>query len=200
MDDPAASTNLWSQLSGGAMDLFGGAAATNPYLNMGKFALGVGQKVFGAISKSKEAQQQIGLLDEQMSGLQQSMRDLGTATEAKRDVGRGEFDTGVTQLGKQTSYGMEDITSGSQSAAKKSGLISGDHRAEQRRERTTEQYGAQIVKQEDAFSREMMAIDEMYSTEANKIDAQTKSLMADKKKLQKQDSFMENLFQDLVSA
>ena len=195
----ANGTSTWKSVGSTMSGLFD-AAEANPYIKAGKMAFGGVQMIFGAAQKQKEARAKIGQIDDQLAGLQTSMKDLGAATEAKREVGRGEFDTGVTQLGKSTSYGMEDITSGSQSAAKKSGLISGDYRAEERRKRTTEQYGAQIVKQEDAFSRDMMAIDEMYSTEANKIDAQTKSLMADKQKLQKQDSFLENIFQDLVSA
>ena len=196
MADPAAGS-AWGNI-GGFMDLFGKAAETNPYVKAGKFALGVGKMMFGAKQKEEESLAQIGVIDEQLGGLQQSMRDLGEATSAKKDVGRMEFGTGVTELGRSTSYGMEDITGASQSAAKKSGLISGDWQAEQRRERTTESYGAQIQKQEDVFSREMMAIDEMYSTEANKIDAQTKSLQADRKKLEASDDFWENMKSGLL--
>ena len=45
-----------------------------------------------------------------------------------------------------------------------------------------------------------MGIDEMYSAEANKIEAQTASLNADKRKLGKQTDFMTNLFEGLMSA
>ena len=156
-------------------------------------ALGVGKMLWGAKQKTDEANKQKGVINKQLEGLQTSLRDLGESTEARKEVGRMEFGTGVTELGRSTSYGMEDITGASQSAAKKSGLISEDWRGEQRKERTTEAYGSQIQKQEDAFSRDMMAIDEMYSTEASKIDAQTKSLQADKRKLEAGDDFWENL-------
>ena len=194
---PAAVTapsddSAWGGI-GSVMNLFGKAAETNPYIKAGKFALGVGKMLWGAKQETDEANRQIGVIDKQLGGLQQSMRDLGEATAAKKEVGRMEFGTGVTQLGRSTSYGMEDITGASQSAAKKSGLISGDWQAEQRRERTTESYGAQIQKQEDAFSRDMMAIDEMYSTEANKIDAQTKSLKAERQKHATKGDFWDNV-------
>ena len=192
-------TSTWKSVGSTMSGLFS-AAEANPYIKAGKMAFGGVQMIFGAAQKQKEARAKIGQIDDQLAGLQTSMKDLGAATEAKKEVGRGEFDTGVTQLGKSTSYGMEDITSGSQSAAKKSGLISGDYRAEERRKRTTETHAAQTVKQEDAFSREMMGIDEMYSAEANKIEAQTASLNADKRKLGKQTDFMTNLFEGLMSA
>ena len=178
---------------GSVMNLFGKAAETNPYLKMGKFALGVGKMLWGAKQETDEANRQIGVIDKQLGGLQQSMRDLGESTEARKDVSRMEFGTGVTQLGKSTSYGMEDITSGSQSAAKESRLISEDWRGEQRKERATEAYGAQIQKQEDVFSREMMAADEMFATEANKIDAQTKSLKAERQKHATKGDFWDNV-------
>ena len=193
----ATGGGMWENI-GKASNLFAEASPLAPYLKAGKFLMGAAKLWGGAKQKTKESKAKIRVIDDQLGGLQQSMRDLGAATEAKKEVGRSEFDTGVTQLGRSTSYGMEDITGASQSAAKKSGLISGDWQGEQRRERTTEAYGAQIQKQEDVFSREMMAIDEMYSTEANKIDAQTKSLQADRKKLEASDDFWENMKSGLL--
>ena len=190
-------TSTWKSVGSTMSGLFS-AAEANPYIKAGKMAFGGVQMIFGAAQKQKEARAQIGQIDDQLAGLQTSMKDLGVATEAKREVGRGEFDTGVTQLGKSTSYGMEDITA--QSQKNTGNLIREDYRAEEKRKRTTESHAAQTVKQEDAFSREMMGIDEMYSAEANKIEAQTASLNADKRKLGKQTDFMTNLFEGLMSA
>ena len=190
-------TSAWKGVGSTLSGLFS-AAEANPYIKAGKMAFGGVQMIFGAAQKQKEARAQIGQIDDQLAGLQTSMKDLGAATEAKKEVGRGEFDTGVTQLGKSTSYGMEDITA--QSQKNTGNLIREDYRAEEKRKRTTESHAAQTVKQEDAFSREMMGIDEMYSAEANKIESQTASLNADKRKLGKQTDFMQNLFEGLMSA
>ena len=192
---PAAVTapsdnSAWGGI-GSVMSLFDKAAETNPYIKAGKFALGVGKMLWGAKQETDEANRQIGVIDKQLGGLQQSMRDLGESTEARKDVSRMEFGTGVTQLGKSTSYGMEDITAESQRNT--GNLIREDHRAKQKRERTTEAYGAQLQKQEDAFSRDMMAADEMFSTEANKIDAQTKSLKAERQKHATKGDFWDNV-------
>jgi hypothetical protein len=183
----ATDDSAWSGI-GSFMSLFDKAAKTNPYMNV---ALGVGKMLWGAKQETDEANRQIGVIDKQLGGLQQSMRDLGESTEARKDVSRMEFGTGVTQLGKSTSYGMEDITAESQRNT--GNLIREDHRAKQKRERTTEAYGAQIQKQEDAFSRDMMAADEMFSTEANKIDAQTKSLKAERQKHATKGDFWDNV-------
>jgi len=183
----ATDDSAWSGI-GSFMSLFDKAAKTNPYMNA---ALGVGKMLWGAKQETDEANRQIGVIDKQLGGLQQSMRDLGESTEARKDVSRMEFGTGVTQLGKSTSYGMEDITAESQRNT--GNLIREDHRAKQKRERTTEAYGAQIQKQEDAFSRDMMAADEMFSTEANKIDAQTKSLKAERQKHATKGDFWDNV-------
>ena len=183
----ATDDSAWSGI-GSFMSLFDKAAKTNPYMNV---ALCVGKMLWGAKQETDEANRQIGVIDKQLGGLQQSMRDLGESTEARKDVSRMEFGTGVTQLGKSTSYGMEDITAESQRNT--GNLIREDHRAKQKRERTTEAYGAQIQKQEDAFSRDMMAADEMFSTEANKIDAQTKSLKAERQKHATKGDFWDNV-------
>ena len=50
--------SAWSGI-GSVMNLFGKAAETNPYLKMGKFALGVGKMLWGAKQETDEANRQI---------------------------------------------------------------------------------------------------------------------------------------------
>ena len=184
--------------SGGTGDLFDLASDFSPYAKFAKFALGAGQLGMQAWSTAKQSRAQQGVNQDKLRGLNEAEENLVTATGAKKDVLRSEFGTGIIDAGRQTSYGMEDITGATQAKAEKKGLIQRDVSAEQARRRTTGQYASAIEKQESSFSRGMVSIEDMFNAEKNKIDAQRDTIAADNAKLEQQDEFMETLWQGLV--
>ena len=153
----------------------------------------------GARSKQKEAQAQMGYIEEQQFGIGQALKGLEENVSMKTELAEDVYGSGLDKAMFQTGQSLYGLTRQGMGAAAKTGFASsGQVQAQTQRaqEAGVAQFGFQRQSLQDVLGQKLMDISEFEGAERGRLEAEQKRLAFEMKAQQRAASgsgFFQNL-------
>jgi hypothetical protein len=144
--------------------------------------LGAGLSFMGASSKRKEAEAQMGMIEQQQYSIGQALRGLGENIAMKQELAEDVYGSGVDKAMFQTGQSLYGLTRQGMGAAARTGFASsGQVQAQTQRaqEAGVAQFGFQRQSLQDILGQKLMDISEFEGAERGRLESEQARLAAE---------------------
>ena len=170
----------YGQIGGAASLLFGTAAASNPVT----LALAGGMAGLSAYSSTQQADEELGFINEQISGLSDARKAMEENRLSELDIAKSHYSEGMGELSYATGQSLMDVMKQGEFVAGSTGLAySGtvSENLESARGKIRKQFGFQQTGLENILGEKLMGIEERFGAQMGDLEAELEGLQYQRK-------------------